>query len=65
VKVLKLSISCILFLTLFAGAQVFDIVLQNGDDYTGCEDSYIYSRSSSSNYGGKDVLSMLYEKCSS
>lgn len=64
-KVLKLSVSCILLFTLFAGAQVVDVILQNGEEYTGCEDSYIYSRSSSSNYGTKETLSMLYERCSS
>ncbi len=64
-KVLKLSVISILLLTLFAGTQAVEVVLQNGKEYNGCEDSYINSRSTTTNYGTDETLAMLYELCSS
>lgn len=42
-------------------AGVIEVVLQDGlNGYDGCEDSYIYNSCSSSNYGTKTTMEMIY-----
>lgn len=53
------SVLCALTSSLFAT----DVVLQEGSDYTGCQDSYIKSQRPSENHGNAENMGSKYEKC--
>ena len=65
-KGFKLSCLCCIFtfvVVAFAG-EVTD-TLQNGlNSYDGCEDSYIYSQSTSSNYGDETTMDLQCRRVS-
>ncbi len=64
-KVLKLSLVCIVLLCLqMAWANAETVTLQNGlDGYTGCIDADITSNEAGSNYGDSDFMWMKEEYC--
>lgn len=47
-------------------AQDTTVIFQEGlNEYAGCTDSYMLNSSSTTNYGSKPDIAMLYEVCSS
>ncbi len=66
-KVIKLSLLCILFAGLqIAWSGTYDLTLQEGlDGYSGTSDAYVRSQASSYNYGSSETLNLQYEYCSS
>lgn len=60
-----MRVSWIVASALCAWTSLFatEVVLQEGSDYTGCQDSYIKSQRPSENHGNSETIGSKYEKC--